>query len=288
VRASPAPPDPRRRRRRATRLLVAFALLLLGGGLFTVYGRTPRSERDWAADQATAAGVTVSGESVEIRSLRDFRHDSAGIVSQRYLDDTVPLEEVRRVWFVVSPFASGLAHVFLSFELTGDRFVAVSVEARRERGETYSVLGGLLRRFEITYVVGTEPDLLGMRALRGDALVLYPSRATPEQARALFADMMTSAERLERDPAFYNSLLRNCASVLRGHVNGILEQPISSRWATLLPAFADGVALDRGLLDTDLPIDEARERFRVDERVRRALAEGLEGTEFSREIREGP
>jgi hypothetical protein len=261
--------------------------LLLCAVLLGVYARTPRSDRDWAADQATPAGVSVSRESARIRSLRDFRHDSAGIVRERYLEETLRLEDVRRVWFVVSPFASGLAHLFLSFELAGDRFVAVSVEARRERGEQYSVLGGLLRRFEITYVVGTEPDLLGMRALRGDALLLYPSRATPEQARALFTDMMASAERLEREPAFYNSFLKNCASVLRAHVNRVLEEPISSRWATLLPSFADGVALDRGLLDTDLSLEEARERFRVDEWVRRALAEGREGPDFSREIRRG-
>jgi hypothetical protein len=267
--------------------LTALALLLLGGGFFGLYARTPRSDRDWAADHATPAGVTVSGNFAEIRSLRDFHHSAGGTFTEGYRDDSVRLEDVQRVWFVVSPFASGLAHVFLSFELTGDRFIAVSVEARREQDEQYSVLGGLLRRFEITYVVGTEPDLLGMRALRGDALLLYPSRATPEQARALFADMMASAERLEREPAFYHSVLRNCASVLRGHVNRILSEPIGSRWATLLPGFADGIALEEGLIDTDLTIESARERFRVDERVRRALADGLDGADFSRRIRQG-
>ena len=46
------------------------------------------------------------------------------------------------LWLDATPFTgawSGLAHTFVSFELAGGRFLAISVEARRERGEDYAL-----------------------------------------------------------------------------------------------------------------------------------------------------
>jgi hypothetical protein len=99
------------------------------------------------------------------------------------------------------PFARrfrGLAHGFVSFEFAGGRFVSVSVEARREKGERYGLLGGLLRRFEVLYVVGTEEHLLGQRAPRGNTLFAYPSTARPEQAGRMLLDVMERPGRCAR------------------------------------------------------------------------------------------
>jgi hypothetical protein len=147
----------------------------------------------------------------------------------------------------------------------------VSVEARREADEEYSLLGGLLRRFELTYVVGTEEDVIGLRAVRGDTLFLYPSRATPEQSAALFVDMLGAAERTRTEARFYHTLLRNCMTVLRDHVNRLEGVSLPYGWGMLLPGYSDRLALDAGVLDTELGIEEARRRFRVDARADEAL-----------------
>jgi hypothetical protein len=270
---------------------VAALVLLLGalGLLLALARRAPSAERDWAADHARPARVTLTKSEARIADLRDFDHAAGGSYTEGYRDETVRLDDVRGVWFALAPFVErwrGLAHTFVSFELADDRFISISVEARREKDEAYSLLGGMLRQFEVTYVVGTEHDLIGLRALRGDTLFLYPSRATPEQARALFTDMLGRAEALNTRPEFYHTLTRNCATLLREHVNRILPEPLPFGWAMLFPGYSDALALDRGLLDTELPIEAARDRFRVDERARRALAEGLGGTDFSRRIRE--
>jgi hypothetical protein len=272
---------------------IELALVLLvaaGAAAFLVpwWRRVPRADRDWAADHAVPARVTFTGGEARIEGLRDFRHTPDGRFAERYRDELVRLADVRGVWLVVAPFAAwqGLAHVFVSFELAGDRFISVSVEARRERGESYSVLGGMFRKFELTYVIGTEPDLLGARGLRGDRLLLYRSRATPEQARALFLDMLRGAEAFRREPRFYHSLTLNCATVLLTHVNRVLPARIPYGLAAIFPGYLDGVALARGFLESDVPIAAARARFRVDEHVRRALSEGGD-VEFSRRIRSG-
>jgi hypothetical protein len=252
-------------------------------------GGAPSSTRDWAPDHAAQPIVAISGSTVRIDSVRDFRHRPGGAFDVAYRSVAFDTTDVRAVWFALAPFAdswSGLAHVFVSFELADGRFIAVSVEARRERDESYSLVGGVTRRFEVTYVVGTESDLLGLRALRGDILYLYPSKATPAQARAMLLDMLARAQALRSSPEFYNTLTNNCATNLRTHVNRVATKPLPLGWAILFPGYSDELALERGLLATDLPLDQAREKYRVDERVRTELATG--DTHFSQRIRNPP
>lgn len=272
-------------------VLAALAVLIVLGPVRSWWVRQPRSDRDWAADHAVPARIEIDGDGVRIRNLRDFRHRPDGTFDESYIELAFDAGDVRATWFVLAPFANrwrGLAHTFLTFELTGNRFLAVSMEARREAHEAYSLLGGVLRRFELTYVVGTEADLLGLRAVRGDQLYLYPARATPEQSRALLLDVLARARRVNEEPEFYHTLTNSCATNVRDHVNRIARtEVLPYGWGMLFPGYSDGLALERGLLDTDLPLEQARVTFRVDERAREALAEGdREG--FSVTVRRGP
>lgn len=250
--------------------------------------RSPSNDRVWAHDQARLPVVEVVGGVARIQGMRDFRYGPDGSVEEGYRDEAFRLDEARRVWFVLAPFASrhrALAHSFLSFEFEGNRFVSISVEARREADESYSLVGGVLRGFEITYVIGTEEDLLGVRALRGDTLFLYPAVAGPEQVRALFVDMLERARQTQREPEFYNTVFNNCTTNLRDHVNRITPGRLPWGWGVLLPGFSDALALQHGLLDAGPALEDARRRFRADPRIREALDGGR--ADFSRFIREG-
>ena len=204
-----------RRLLRPRRIIVALAMVgtaALGIALLLA-SRAASSERDWATDHALPPRVSFCADSVRVEDLRDFSHGADGSFAPAYLSETYALADIRRVWFGLAPFARrwrGLGHTFLSFEIEGDRFLAVSVEARREADETYSLVRGLLRGFELTYVVATEEDVVGLRAARGDTLYLYPSRASAEQARALLIDVLRRAEALKTSPEFYNTLLNLC------------------------------------------------------------------------------
>lgn len=269
-------------------LILAGALLVSAIAVALVALRRPSAERAWAVDHSRPVAIAVAGDTVWVHGARDFRWSTDGTATPAYRDERYALGDVRRVWLALAPFANryrGLAHSFLTFELEGGRFVAVSVEARRESHEDYSLVGGLLRGFEIVYVVGTEEDLLGARAQRGDTLFLYPSVATAEQARAIFLDMMERARGTQERPEFYNTVFNNCTTNLRRHVNRATAARLPWGWGILLPGFSDALALEHGLLDTPLTLEQARKRYRVDHLVREALAEG--DAAFSRRIREG-
>ena len=273
-------------RRAALLLTPVAAMALFFGGVALARG-APSNDRTWAADQARLPAIRFEGDAVFLSDIRDFDHTGEGEPRERYRDERYRLDEVQRVWFALAPFANryrGLAHTFLTFEFADGRFLAVSVEARRERDESYGLLGGIFRAFELTYVIGTEEDLLVVRALRGDTLFLYPARATPAQSRDLFADMLRRADATHREPEYYHTLFNNCNTNLRDHVNRATPAELPWGWGILLPGFSDELALREGLLDTDLDLEAARARFRVDHHARDALLRGA--SDFSGTIRE--
>jgi hypothetical protein len=196
------------------------------------------------------------------------------------------LGKLQTVWFILAPFEPdnrGPAHSFLSFGFADSQYVAVSVEARKEKDETYSILKGVLKRYEIMYVVGDERDLVRLRVARGDDVYLYPIRTTPAKARALFVQMLERANRLGREPEFYNTLTNNCTTNILEHANSVASKKIPYGREVLLPGYADELARELGLIDTDLPIEEARRRFHINARARTAFQDSL----FSRRIRGG-
>ena len=152
----------------------------------------------------------------------------------------------------------------VSFEFSGDRFLSISVEIRRERGETYSVLGGLFRQYEIIYVAGDERDLIQLRSNhRRDDVYLYPVRASHERTVAFFLDMVQRMNALQARPEFYNSFTSNCTTNLVRHLEKVSETNVPYDHRTLLPAYSDSLALSLGLIDSDVGLAETRERHRI-------------------------
>jgi hypothetical protein len=96
---------------------------------------------------------------------------------------------------------------------------------------------------------------------------LYPVSASRERARELFVAMLRRANALAERPEFYNTLSNNCTSNLIHHVNAIAPGRIPGGWRTLLPGYADEVALELGLIQGSSSVAEARRRYRVNERA---------------------
>jgi len=272
----------------ARRALVASGLVLavLAMGASAWSRVAASNDRGWVPEQARTPVARFEGDSVVIENVRDFDWTGAGDPVVRWERRSYDLDAVESVWYILTPFARerrGPAHAFLSFGFADGRFLAVSVEARKEVGETYSVLKGLLKRFELMYVVGDERDLIGLRVLRADDDVyVYPIRATPDAARDLLVDMLEEATALAQRPVFYGSLRNNCTTRVLRHVNRVAPEPIPYGWRILLPGYSDAVAHERGLIDTDLPLDPARQRFRVNDSVRAHI----DAPDFSQRIRQ--
>jgi len=267
--------------------LLAMVVVLGGGGVATMLAtRRPSNDRAWARDQRVLPHVAMVDSTIRIEGFRRFRYPTADSVIARWDTTTVDLRQLRTVWFVLALFSDGWrapAHTFVSFGFADSSYVAVSVEARREVDEPYGILRGAARNYELIYVIGDEPDLIGRRVAADEGDVyLYPVVARADQAQALFVDMMRRAERLRDAPEFYHTVSNSCNSNLVDHVNRIAPGAIPGGLKLLLPGYADEVAHGLGLIDDPASIDGVRLRYRINERGRPFLTDSTFSTRIRR------
>ena len=269
---------------------LALGALALAGGAFALRAalRTPSNTRDWDPDVARTPQAEFAGDTLTLRNVRNTRYGPSGTPYDVVWEDrTYDLSTLKRLWFIVEPFHPTLkviAHTFLSFEFEDD-FLALSIEARLERGEPYSIVKGLMNAFELVYTVGTERDFIVRRALyREHALYLYPLVTKPYEVRSTLREMLQTANDLRVKPRFYNSITDNCTSALRKHANRVRPGSFPAFvLADVLPGLSDEVLYNKGWIDTAVPLSALRDAYNVKERVA-ACAERLE-PDFSRCIR---
>ena len=228
----------------------------------------PSNDRDWMPNMAVLPYAVFEDSLVRVHNVRFTDYTTTEAYTPRYDDRTYDLTRLDAVWFVVEPFSTwrGVAHTFLTFGFGDEAFVSISVEARKERGEGYGVLRGLFRQYELMYVVADERDAIGLRAnVRGEDVFLYPVRADASRIRDLFVAMLERANALREEPRFYHTLLANCTNTIVRHINSLAPARVPFSYKVLFPGYADELAYDLGLIDTDLPFASARERFRIND-----------------------
>ncbi len=250
--------------------LLLFALIVLA---LVFFSRRPSNQRDWMPDFAVLPAIEIDGDRLSIRNIRNSRYDGQARATVSHYDREFDLGQLESVWYILSPFREdwrGPAHSFLSFGFADSTYLAVSVEARKEVSESYSIWKGLVRSFELTYVIGDERDLIPLRTnIWKDDVFVYPARTSPEKARELLLDVLDRAVELQEEPEFYNTLTMNCTSALRDHVNRIAPGKVPQSWKLVFTGYSDELAMEAGLIDWDGDIDSARRRFRVNERAMR-------------------
>ncbi len=265
------------------RVLLGITFLALV--LFTWFiTRTPSNERAWNTDQKTLPTIRFEESAVYIENIRNFSYTSTSTYTPSYYNKRVALDSVRSVDFIVEQFGSiGAAHTFLSFGFDDGSYLALSVEIRKEVGETFSPWKGLFRKYELMYVIADERDVIDLRANhRKHDVYLYPTTASREQARALFVHMLTRASSLHEYPEFYNTVTNNCTTNIVAHINTLRDEPLSWDRRMLFPEDSDVLAHELGFIAPDMTIDDARGKYRINDRATTYAND----PEFSKKIRE--
>lgn len=258
---------------------------------------SPSNYRDWAPDQAVLPTADFQRNwfkketgKVTLHNVRDCKHLAAGEYVVDYYDKTYDLSRLQAVDFIVMPFGAipALAHTMLSFEFAGEEdptqteHVAVSVEVRKEKGEEiFRPLRGMIRQYEIMYVIADERDLIARQTnFSGEDVFLYRTKATPEDARLLFVDMLDRANELAERPEFYDLLLNNCTTNIARHVNRIRPNRIVYDMGVLMPGLSSHKAYMEGMLAGEGTFEELQARSNISPKAKVAVRE-----DFSQTIR---
>jgi hypothetical protein len=227
----------------------------------------PSNDREWAADMARMAYGEFEGGSITVHNIRNCDYRTADDFTVRYYDKTFDLAELESVDFIVVPFLAspGLAHVMMSFGFRDDEYLGLSVEIRREEGEKYFPLNGVLRQFELIYVIGDERDLIKQCTdVYLNGVYVYRSRLTPAESRALFVDVIRRANQLTQQPEFYNTFTNNCTTNIVRHVNRLGTRKLPFNHQVVFPGKFGELLFEKGLIDTEAPsYEQARLRARV-------------------------
>jgi hypothetical protein len=252
-------------------LVVVICGLLVGGALvlltLVVQLRVPSHEGDWQTVHEVLPRAEIDGDRLTIRNLRNFTYDDDGAVREaRYEDRSYDLAALDSLWYGLSHFASyGLAHSFLSFGFADGGYLALSVEARLEKHQTYSPLLGLVSTYELIYVAADERDVIGLRShVRGEAVLLYETRVPPAKAKELLLVMLATMNEIYDRPRFYNTLLDNCTTNILQHAEQLTRWDLFTDYRVILPGYSDGLAYQLGAIANDVPLASARDRARLD------------------------
>jgi hypothetical protein len=225
--------------------------------------------RDWSPQfsRLPYASAMPDGR-IHLANVRNNLYLAENDFVPQYYDRDIELQDVRTVDFIIVPFqdAPYLAHTMVSFGLADDTYLGVSAEIRTEKGEEYSPMLGLSRQYELTYVVADERDVIRLRTRHRNAEVfLYRTTATPEQAQALFIDMLERVNRLASRPEFYNTVVNNCTTNVLNHVNRLRKDKLVFSWQVALPGYSDRFAYEQGLLDRSLPFEQLKQAARIND-----------------------
>jgi len=224
------------------------------------------NQRDWAPELAGWARAEIRGDRATVRNIRDCRWRRPDDFALAYYDQTFDLKTLRSLDLIFVPLTSSpeLGRAMLSFGFESDEHLAVSVEPRRERGEAFSPLRGVLQQYEIAYVVASERDLIGRRVQCDRSEVfLYRTTALPREVRKTFLEVMSRVNKLGRTPEFYDTMTNNSETNIRRHLEGLLPDRAPYDVRQWCAGDMDRQAYDWGLIARHGSFDQTRLQARV-------------------------
>jgi len=245
-----------------------LAYLVLMGWWMTI---KPSNDRVWSDDVAKLLSGKVEGSQVTLQHVRNFNwrtdsdYDVHWETRQYDLDRLVSTDAVLSYWG--SP---AIAHAMISFGFDDGRHVVFSVEIRKERGESYSPIGGFFRQFETILVAADESDIIRVRTnVRGEDDYLYPLQMDKPAMRALFLSYVQAANELVDKPMFYNTLTSNCTTIVYRMARQI-SPDLPRDYRLLLTGYLPEYFHDVGVVDRSISTERLRQRSRITEQARRS------------------
>ena len=231
--------------------------------------QTPSLYRDWNITESVLPEISFSWNTIEIKKLRNFKYSSTENFVQDYYNETYNLDEIESVYYIIEPFSDydWPAHTMLSFGFEWWKYVSVSAEIRKEKWESFDPFLWLMNQYEMVYIIWDERDLVKLRAnYRKDIVRMYPMNATKKQIQDLFSSVIHRADKLTKEPEFYNTFWNTCTTSILRHVNSLRTDKIDSLdMKVFLPSNSDRIAYKLWLINTNLSLEEARKYYEINE-----------------------
>lgn len=268
---------------------VAAYLTLFGVLLVWWSGIEPSNDRDWHVDMSRLPHVIREGDHIKVHNIRNFDYRSEFDYTPGWYDKSFDLRKLEGVDLVaVYWMGPAIAHIFVSFAFAGGDHLAVSIEARKEKGEGYSTLKGFFRQYELFYVVADERDVIRLRTNYRrdppeDVYIYRLSGRSLDNGRRVLDEYINKINDLNKSPEFYNTLTTNCTTNIWLH-SKVNPDHLPFSWKILASGYVPEYLYESGMLDNRLPFPELQRSVHVNARAQAAD----KTADFSRRIRIAP
>ena len=267
-------------------ITLAVFVVVFAGLVAWYYSIPPSNDRVWDPTVAVQPSVSVNGDLVTIRNIRNFEYRTATDFTPRYYDKTFDLDKLQSVDFMsVTWGMPSIAHVIVSFGFGGDDFVAFSIEMRNKKDQPSSMVKSFFRQYELIYVVADERDVIRLRTNFREPqedVELYRLRMPVENARKLFLSYVEKVDSLSKSAEWYNTLEENCTT---GVLHRVKSYGGKARynWKILLSGYTAEYLYDMSAIDTSMPFAQLRKISYINPKS----AAITDLTNYSEKIREG-
>jgi hypothetical protein len=264
---------------------VAIALPLVGLSIWLALIE-PRNDYIWSPEMAHVMTYQRTGNQIAVANVRNFRWTSGDTNDENWETRIYDLSQLKYV-DVVSMYWKGpwVAHTYFSFVWTSGEALSISVEIRKEKGESYSPIGGFFKAYELAILAGDERDFYGWRThFPGEDIQLFRTRANSVQAQIFLLKLLDAANVLAKSPAFYNTLTNNCTTEVLW-LTDALGAGRPTDWRILASGYLPELLYDMNLLDDRQTMASLRKAGHILPAAKRALQSGREGASFSNAIR---
>ena len=236
----------------------------------------PTNNKDWSAEVAKIAHGDLQGDKLTMHNVRNFRYvadtfsDEKWETKEQWETREYNLDNIQGLDLFLSYWCSEhIAHTIMSWNFGQDNHLAISIEARRDKNQSYSIVKGFFKQFELSYIAADERDLIRLRTnYRKEPVYAYHLNVTKEQARLLLEKYVAKMNRLVNKPEFYNTLTHNCSTILKLHANVIEPgNQFPMDWRIIASGHVDEYLYGKGLLSKKLPFDTLKNKSRIDQRM---------------------
>ncbi|HRK25401.1 MAG TPA: DUF4105 domain-containing protein [Beijerinckiaceae bacterium] len=265
------------------RLILPVVLVVAIGMLAWWSSIKPSDTRDWMPDVAKKAVVTIRGDDVEIRNVRNFTWTGPDTAQEQWQDRIYSLSDVTGLDLFLSTWGNPrIAHAITSFSFSNGPPVAFSFEIRKRKGQDYSAIGGFFKQYELVLIAADEADVVKVRTNRRNETVhRYRIDVKPENATKLLREYARISQELSAEPRWYHTIWTSCSTTIYWMLRRISPDDFPFDLRVLLSGYLPGYLYDIGFLDRKQPLDEIMRRADIT-----ALAKQAEGqADFSAAIR---
>jgi hypothetical protein len=264
---------------------LGICFVLFAGVAFWWWSIQASGKRNWQPEVAETAWTERDGDKITIHNFRNFDYQPGQPARPRWETKVVDLSQLQAVDLYINFWGPTLiCHPIASFQFGPTDHVAISVETRMAQGQTYSMIRGFFKQFELTYIVADERDVIRVRTnYRHEQLYLYRTSVGSDRARRLFLKYLQSVNAIHARPQFYNAVTDNCTTNVRTHTAATTAKPAPWDWRMLLNGTVDELVYQNGGFASHLPFAELKQMSLIDAKAQAAE----QAPDFSERIRIG-